>query len=102
MEEINEHRVEVVINEPRLTLAVAQFYAAGDDDTDFTGWVVSGESTDLFTGPIETRREALDTLEQRSRRELRLYQRFPEQYPYVPEEALDPRDNHRNATHLPD
>ncbi|WP_331762502.1 hypothetical protein OG612_45575 (plasmid) [Streptomyces sp. NBC_01527] len=100
---LGSERAEAVVTEaPHVTLAVAQFYERDRLNTDFTGWVVSGQSSDLYTGPITSRKEAFRQLELRTVRELRLYKRFPDSYPKVPVEAFDPRDRIRNATHLPD
>lgn len=88
---------------PHVTLAVAQFYRADPDGSpDFTGWLVSGQSTELLEGPIGGRARALRRLAERAARELALFRCFPQTYPDVPLSAVDPLDSVRRACHLPD
>ncbi|MFF7953647.1 hypothetical protein [Streptomyces griseorubiginosus] len=103
--QIFDHRYEVFpVTVPTLCLAVAQKYTkrpADQGGPDFNGWVVSGESSDLYTGPIGSKQEALKELDERATREMALFERFAETYPHVPEEAIPERDRIPGPHHLP-
>jgi hypothetical protein len=73
---------------PTVVLAVAQRYIRARHGTDFTGWIVSGESTELYEGPIGHKPTALTALDARAARELALYENHPDSYPDVPEDEI--------------
>lgn len=103
--QVGDHRYEVFpVDAPTVCLAVAQKYnkrPADEGGPNFNGWVVSGESSDLYTGPIGAKPDALQELNERAAREVALFERFPEVYPCVPEDAIPERDRIPGPHHLP-
>ncbi|MFF1678343.1 hypothetical protein ACFVYG_20175 [Streptomyces sp. NPDC058256] len=104
--QVGDHRYEVFpVDGPTVCLAVAQKCNKRPDDEggpNFNGWVVSGESSDLYTGPIGAKPDALQELNERAAREMALFECFPEVYPYVPEGAIPECDRIPAPHHLPD